>query len=149
MKECAFCPHTGKFSAEHITSCWISDLFPGKISARRFDQTTGTHSELNTSTLDFKAKVVCENCNQTWMSDIEGQHAKPVLTPLITGETGIHVGLSEARSMALFSFTTAVILDHSARRGQVPFFDRIARHNFREKLAIPGNVQMWLCAFLG
>ena len=34
----------------------------------------------------WKARVVCGDCNNGWMSDLENDHAKPVLTPLITGD---------------------------------------------------------------
>jgi hypothetical protein len=148
MGECAFCPHTGKLSLEHIISQWTAELFPGKIIARRTDRDTGEVREWKCDSVDLTAKVVCENCNNTWMSEIESQHAKPVLTPLITGELDIPIGLTEARSIALFSFKTAVILDHANRRGQSPFFDSNSRYLFREKLAIPISVQMWLCGFI-
>jgi len=39
--------------------------------------------------MDWKVRVVCEKCNNTWMSDIEHNHAKPVLTPLVTGQMNI------------------------------------------------------------
>jgi len=149
MPECAFCSHDGKMSAEHITSEWMSELFPGQITARRADGSEGKYREWRPGSLDFKAKVVCEQCNNTWMSNIEGIHAKPTLTPLITGKLEIPIGLSEANSMALFSFKTAVVLDHARRLPQSPFFDRSSRHAFRETQAIPQNVQMWLCGYAG
>jgi hypothetical protein len=137
-------------SAEHITSEWMSELFPGQITARRADKNEeGKYREWRPDSLDFKAKVVCEPCNNTWMSEIEGKHAKPVMTPLIIGKLDIPIGVAEATSMALFSFKTAVVLDHARRLPQPPFFDRNSRHAFRETLTIPPNVQMWLCGFAG
>lgn len=149
MPECAFCSHDGKLTAEHITSEWTAELFPGKIRARSADPNTGEDREWEWNSPDFKAKVVCEQCNTRWMSNIENQHAKPVLTPLIIGKLDIPIGLKEARSIALFSFKTAVVLDHAHRRAESPFFDRNSRHAFREDLAIPSNVQMWLCGYIG
>jgi len=127
---------------------WTAKLIPGKIRARFFDHKTGKDRELKWDYPDFKAKVVCKKCNETWMNDIENEHAQPTLTPLITGQVDIPLGLSEARSMALFSFKTAVVLDQ-ANRTKPPFFDRSSRHNFRETLSIPAYVQMWLCAYTG
>jgi hypothetical protein len=143
MKECAFCSHTGKLSAEHIVSAWMKPLFPGPVKARY-----GSGDEFIRDSMDWKAKVVCETCNNTWMSKIESEHAKPVLTPLLTGETDVPIGLAEAHSMALFAFKTAVVLDH-AGRDREPFFSRRVRYAFRERQAIPSFVQMWFTAFAG
>lgn len=83
------------------------------------------------------------------MSNIESQHAKPVLTPLITGQLDIPIGLAEAHSMGLYAFKTAVVLDQVYSRDRETFFERAQRHKFREELAIPNTVQMWLCAYAG
>jgi hypothetical protein len=88
MPQCAFCDHTGKLSSEHIVSEWLSKLFPGPIRAK-YGEGGIVIKEFTTNAMDYKAKVVCEQCNNTWMSDIEEQHAKPVLTPLVTGQRGI------------------------------------------------------------
>jgi hypothetical protein len=125
----------------------MRELFPGTITARRFDHDNAADKEWHWNSLDFKASVVCKKCNETWMSDIENRHAKPVLTPLISGEVNIPIDLAKARSMALFAFKTAVVLDHSQRDRSGPFFDRSSRHAFRENLRIPRSVQMWLCPF--
>jgi hypothetical protein len=96
--------------------------------------------------LDWKAKVVCENCNNTWMSRIESVHAKPSLTDLIVGKANIPISQSRANSIALFAFKTAVIFDHIARN-RAPFFERSSRHEFRKSLTIPRNVGMWMAGF--
>lgn len=145
MKECAFCDHTGKLSAEHIVSAWMESLFPGELRLRRTNQ-EGEQTERKVDKIDWKARVVCETCNNTWMSHIEHSHAKPVMTPLITGEIGIPIGSNEARSLALFAFKTAVVLDHSKNR-ENHFFSREERHAFGEKQIIPSTVQMWLAGF--
>src|SRR5208283_3172946 len=101
MKECAFCSYSGKLSREHTVSEWIAGFFPGKTTSW-----FSSNSESQTFTrksVDWKAREVCASCNNTWMSDIEGE-AKPILTPLITGESGIPIGPLEARSIARFVF---------------------------------------------
>lgn len=148
MKECVFCDQTGKLTREHITGKWMNELFPGSLAVKSTDRVTGTTREMKWQTLEFKARLVCKACNETWMSDIESLHAKPVMTPLITGQSNVPIDLPEARSIALYSFKTAVILDHLSRE-RVPFFDRAIRHEFKKTLGIPINVQMWLCGFAG
>jgi len=144
MKECAFCDHKGKLSAEHIASAWMMDLFPGRRNAWFISGDAKERIDFETDSMDWKARVVCANCNNTWMSDIERQHAKPALTPLITGEMDIPVDLSRAHSIALFAFKTAVVLDHS-QRTRAPFFSKRQRYAFRLHRMIPGNVNMWFC----
>jgi hypothetical protein len=147
MKECAFCDHKGKLSAEHIVSDWMEELFPGELRIR-YSNATKSLEERKADRVDWKAKVVCEKCNNTWMSRIETNHAQPVMTPLITGKIGIPIGPVEARSLALFAFKTAVVLDHiTGNPDHISFFSREARHSFRQTLQIPPQVQMWLAGF--
>jgi hypothetical protein len=105
MKECAFCPSTARLSAEHIISGWMDDLFHGPMTAKIQDSSGFTREwESESGALDYTARVVCQECNNTWMSDIEGLHAKPVMTPLIKGDTPLPIGGAEAHSLALFAF---------------------------------------------
>src|ERR1017187_7135346 len=149
MRECAFCDHTGKLSAEHIASQWMRDLFPGRKTAWFKSDSVKEKRRFETDSMDWTAKVVCENCNNTWMSDIETDHAQPALTPLITGQMDIPIDRSRAHSMSLFAFKTAVIMDHQQRRDVGPFFSKRIRYAFREHLAIPGIVKMWFCGYKG
>ena len=96
--------------------------------------------------IDSKTKVVFGNCNETWMSDIENRHAIPVLKPMITGSSTVPITRDTARSLAIFSFKTAVVLDHARRVGD-PFFPPNVRANFMNHLTIPADVQMWVCGF--
>ena len=146
-KECAFCPETANRSGEHLWSAWIGDLVPG---AKRFsikDEKGEVISEWVSERLDWKAKVVCEKCNNTWMNDIENNHAKPAMTELIVGKVDVPIPQSRARSIALLAFKTAVVFD-LLRRDREPFFERSARHEFRMSLTIPPNVGMWMTGFL-
>src|ERR1039458_9469419 len=119
MPECAFCDHKGKLSNEHIVSEWMRELFPGKL-----DITFQNKKWRTTNSVDYKAKTVCENCNNTWMSRLETEHAKPVLTPLVTGKAGVPIKLEEARSIALFAYKTAIVMDYAQCRNGSPFFER-------------------------
>jgi hypothetical protein len=125
----------------------MGKLLPGK---KQFT-IRGANREVTESwtkpTLDWKAYVVCRSCNNTWMSAIENDHAKPSLSDLILGKVDIPIDRSRANSIALFAFKTAVVLDQLARDRE-PFFERSVRHEFRKSLTIPTNVRMWLAGFL-
>lgn len=80
------------------------------------------------------------------MSAIENNHARPSLADLITGKVEIPISQPRRNSIALFAFKTAVVFDHLVRNRQ-PFFERSARHEFRNSLTIPSNVSIWLAGF--
>lgn len=145
--ECAFCPQTAKLSAEHLWSRWIRDLFPAKKFI--FIQRNQAGKALKTwysPKIDLTTKVVCKRCNESWMSAIENEHAKPAMSDLILGNKVLTVSQSRANSIALFAFKTAVIVDHMRRKET--FFPRSVRHDFARSLTIPPDVQMWLAGFL-
>jgi hypothetical protein len=97
--------------------------------------------------LNWKAYVVCEPCNNGWMSNIEKWRAKPAMEDLIIGKgLDFTIGQSRANDIAIFSFKTAVILDHLVE-GRERFFARSVRHNFRRTLEIPPHVRMWFAGY--
>src|ERR1700734_3268437 len=101
MKECAFCTHSRKLSLEHIFAQWTRELFPGKKEAFYIGGAKRRNRRFQAENIEWKARVVCKKCNETWMSDIESVHGKPVLTPFITGEIGIPITQETARSIAI------------------------------------------------
>jgi hypothetical protein len=141
MPECAFCESTD-LTKEHFFAAWIDEKFSLSWTTTYMDKNyqSYTHDSVE---LDFQAKVVCGRCNHTWMNDIEFQHARPVITPMMLGQIGIPVNNAMAQSMALFAFKMAVVADMSRRR-ELPFFPRRMRHAFRISRYIPQGVFMWM-----
>jgi hypothetical protein len=150
MKECGFCfQKVVKLSGEHIYSDWMNELFREPWE-RRFTLPDGRVFTFPKAALDWKEKVACGACNNGWMSDIEEKHARPTLTPLIVGQIGIPITQSAARSMAIFAFKTAAVLDLMPirQRQKKPYFSKRIRAAFREKLTIPPSVWMWMCPYV-
>lgn len=148
MRTCAFCPHSAKLSSEHIMGRWMNKLFAGKGQIKYADG-RGNQWEKPTAEIDWTAKIVCETCNNTWMSDIETRHAEPVLTPLIEGKRVVPIGETEARSLAIFAFKTAAVVDYAHKVSERPFFSSRIRNGFRTHLAIPNYTKMWMAGFHG
>ena len=124
----------------------MSKLLPGR---KRLTMRGPNREVIKTrvaSTINWKAKVVCEPCNNGWMSDMENNHAKPAMADLLLGKKNILVDKKRADSLALFTFKTAVVLDYLTNDVN-PFFDRAVRHKFKESLAIPSHIRMWLNSF--
>jgi hypothetical protein len=86
------------------------------------------------------------------MSELEDKHAKPAMKDLILSDSGVLLQAERLKSIANFAFKSAVIADHASvpnpkLSAREPFFPAHARYAFREFLAIPGAVQLWLAAF--
>jgi hypothetical protein len=93
--------------------------------------------------LDVTAKVVCEKCNNSWMSDLESQYAKPAMRDMILSPNPVTLGPQQIVSITTFAFKSSVIADHM-QRGKRPFFPADVRRRFARSLRIPGGVQIWL-----
>lgn len=123
----------------------MSKLFAGKGRINYLDG-RGNQFRKDSPEFDWRVKVVCAACNNSWMSDIESQHAEPVLTPLIEGRS-VSVNSAVARSVAIFTFKTAAVIDYAHSAPEGPFFSNRIRYAFRQQLAIPSNTQMWMGGF--
>jgi hypothetical protein len=145
-KECAFCPETANLSLEHLWSDWMNELFPGKKRFTSKNEKGQITAQWEGERLDWKARVVCRQCNNGWMSQLEAKYAKPAMTDLILGKE-VPLTQSCARSIALFAFKTAVIFDH-VKRDREPFFRDSSRHRFSRSLTIPFGISMWIAGFL-
>lgn len=126
----------------------MNQLFAGK-GLMKYEDGRGRKWETVSSEIDWRAKVVCAKCNNGWMSKIESEHAKPVLTPLIKDVDAIPITASLARSLAIFTFKTAVVIDHAHKLSGEPYFMLDDRNAFREQLTIPENTAMWMGRFEG
>jgi hypothetical protein len=142
--ECAFCPSTAKLSGEHVFSDWMNALLPGP---KRFQDIIKKRHWAE-SKLNWKAKVVCEPCNNGWMSEIEWLNAKPSMAELIVGKVDIPIPQSRARAIAIFAFKTTAVIEHMNRTRTARFFSRSVRHRFRQTLEIPPTVNMWMAGYL-
>lgn len=85
MDTCWFCGATGSFDPEHWIPQWLFRALKPMISGDI------THSDsLGRKWLkkefDFTVKHVCDDCNGTWMSDIETRARNPVLSLVLGNE---------------------------------------------------------------
>lgn len=142
--KCAFCPGSAKITGEHVWSAWINELFPIASVTFRTIQAGGSEGKPWTAPqLNLKTRVVCETCNNTWMSDIENNYAKPAMCDLILGKRLGTISKKRAHGLSLFAFKTAVVANRSLPESEF-FFDQSDRFAFRESFSIPRDVGMWL-----
>jgi hypothetical protein len=150
MKLCAFCLREGKMSAEHLWGDWIGKLFVEYRGRYSFRTQLGENPILRWSSrsIDAKAKVVCETCNNGWMSDLDGE-TKSLMEGIIRDAAPICFLPSGIRLFAAFAFKTAVVIDHIRPSRGRPFFSPNQRRKFSETREVPPCVQVWISAFKG
>lgn len=150
MRHCVFCGYDGKLHAEHAWPAWIRDVLPdgavkGYSQQHRVAVGTGEVTEITPlmrhKAADRKVKVVCQDCNGGWMSDLEVA-AKPVLVPMIRGEQ------TEPVDQTLLSFwaaKTAMMLQfmHPEELRGIP----VAHYqHVYEQHEAPQDMRVWLTA---
>lgn len=146
---CAFCPNQAtKLTREHLFGDWMGELFNSSgYNFKRYTE-AGLVKKWRRPKLDEKSAVVCRECNNHWMSDLEGE-VKAAFSEVI--RAGVKVSLLP-RGLALlaaFAFKCAVIADHMSPADGTLFYTSRTRHKFRASFQIPDGIQMWLWAFRG
>lgn len=135
---------------EHVWPDWIGRLFfgyePGgraPLSAHRVSSSVGSERNRQWTAPSFttKAKIVCDDCNHGWMSELENA-AEPILTPMLQGKRLILD--DEAQTIVARWLTkTAMMFQHTTPRRPIP--ERHFRY-LRDHLRPPPSSQVWLGA---
>jgi hypothetical protein len=147
MKRCIFCDCEAKLTAEHLRSQWINKLLSERthryvISHR--DRPGAPMKQWETQSFDLKAKVVCAQCNNGWISDLENKEGKPLLKDLIRHDAPVTFLPRGVRSLASFAMKSAFIAD-CINVDREPFFDAATRKAFAATLRPPDGMHMWVC----
>ena len=98
---CVFC-QTGRPTKEHVCPQWISRLIrehrPGDTFTTIRRRPDGNDHSWTANVIDIQAKIVCRDCNGGWMSRIDNEQAKPLLSPMIaTGRAPYLTSLTASR----------------------------------------------------
>ena len=104
----------------------------------------GATKEWELPRLSLKTKLVCKECNEGWMSDLE-QEAQSLLQGVIKGAKQTTFNPWGIATLAAFTFKSAIICDQ-INRDRKPFFGPAVRARFRTHLDIPVGVQMWVAS---
>ena len=141
-------------SKEHLWAKWMRDYLPRgpntqQIGVRNFE-TGARHTQpgpldVKGDARSQKLKVVCETCNNNWMSQLQAL-AKPVLLPLIKGESQIIRG-NEREILAIWATMFALVYETTAV--DYPISPNVERADFkRTKCPLP-YWAYWCGAFDG
>lgn len=146
MRRCIFCDRP-KVTKEHILPQWLNSVLPsdGTHFASIMVRERNAYRTHLTRALDHVIKMVCKQCNNGWMSELEGA-AQPVLTPMIQGRRAT-LSLVEQRIVARWAAKT-ITLACLALTPPVAVDGRQLRW-LAERPEAPPNVRVWVAAYRG
>jgi hypothetical protein len=146
---CIFCPGT-RMSKEHFWSTWSKSMLPvGKEDAYHEEKITHTRKtilvkrELRTrpgSAASKKMRVVCENCNNEWMNEVEVR-ARPILEPLIAGRPTV-LNENQQRILAEWITMKCMVAEHNTPEDVV--ISRADKEAFKSDRTIPSHISIWI-----
>ena len=148
-RKCAFCG-AGKLSKEHVWSDWAKDILPRSAGSQQFfyQQWPGDAPQLRQTTdrqgniTGTKLRVVCERCNNGWMSVVESQ-AREVVSAVMTGRPMM---LTRQPRELLRQWLTLKLIVLDASRPDHQVFLEDERRAFMEKRLSPATLKLWLVA---
>jgi hypothetical protein len=144
MRTCAFCPST-KLTQEHVWGDWVNGILPQvKYSTSRKKHPDDNPVPWQSTGIQQTAKVVCGDCNNGWMSDLENEHAKPTMSDMIRYGRAMSILPRGIASLSVWAFKMAVIANFIGKLKNEPYFSDYERYRFAQTLQIPSGVQMWL-----
>lgn len=100
-------------------------------------------TEINTPVR--KAKVVCQDCNNGWMSDLENE-TKPILSPMVA-DLALHLTEHDQNVLTRWTVKTAMMLDASSRRKGESCHAQALRERLRTHKEVPRLTAIWLGRF--
>jgi hypothetical protein len=133
---------------EHLWPEWLKAIFPKLGPPTHFFGLVGDDDSWVTEkrpAFSRRAKIVCAECNNGWMSRLE-MAAAPLMTPMLTGERRVMLNLDEQAIVAFWVVKTAMTmqLSHPTRRIDgipVSHYESV----YREQRA-PNACQVWIGA---
>ena len=148
--KCIFCGG-GQLSREHIWPSWMKEYLPVYPNNYRQEQfytfTNKTHLASRSPmlkrqghTYDKTLRVVCQSCNNGWMSKVE-EEAKSILLPLLKSQSFIvnsDAQIILARWMAL----KMMVAENSQADFRVT--PQEERNKLKSSLALPENFKVWI-----
>jgi hypothetical protein len=107
---CIFCgARNSKLTNEHVLPKAVRDAFPGLKTSKFYRQPSGSPQVESWEGPSFeqKVRVVCGECNHTWMSAIE-KEAAPFLLDMVRPGKGITLDAHQQSRLAAWAYLKAV-----------------------------------------
>jgi hypothetical protein len=112
---CVFCGRTDRpITREHIFAEWVDKLFPEAAATKSLSvliKRDGTEKPYQAFPFEQTVRVVCDKCNNEWMSRLERAVA-PVLGPMIRDGKWIRLTPRVQQTLATWAVKTAFMLQY-------------------------------------
>jgi hypothetical protein len=144
-RRCVFCRSDGPLSGEHVLPVWLDQAAKARGS-KGWTSWGTTGAERRHKKLDGVVNRVCKSCNNGWMSQLEAA-SKPILLPMIFGESGVVMSAEQQTIVAAWAFKTMLTADYMGADRVVPssaygrFYD--------EQLRPISDAVVWIAAYRG
>jgi hypothetical protein len=136
---------------EHVIGQWISTLLRPDPKMPPVQHAVYSWGELQRSwsanKFDTRVKV-CEPCNNGWMSGLENEVGKPILSPLILGAEYASLTAYDQIGISSWACKLAMAFEFVSERGRDVFFTASERREFKDEL-LPPNIVVWLAQYVG
>lgn len=148
-RACVFCRRESKLTLEHVFPSWIQRYLPYSQHVTDVSHAQKIEGEevrsWTAGELDITVKRVCAECNNGWMSTLEGM-ARPALVPLMAGRRR-RLAPAEQEIIAVWAIKTALMCEfiHPATRGASDLHFRA----LAERLKPPPDAHVWLAHYKG
>jgi hypothetical protein len=154
-KLCIFCGLPNKMSEEHIWGKWLKDFVRREMNkhhfhAERIPRPGLPHiSETRLKAgdpLSSKVRVVCVDCNNTWLSQIQEQ-AKPFLVPLIQGKATVlgRTGQEKVATWCAMATMTSEYIDSDPYSIAV---SQVERSWLCANSGVPDSWRIWISRYV-
>lgn len=144
--QCIFCGAQPPLSGEHIFGDWLRNLGNTGEGIREIIPGDGSDPIIQRGGMfSKKLKIVCADCNNVWMSQLEDA-AKPVLLRMFGlpflpyQQPQLVLDTSDQAALARWAFKTAVVAAYVGRREVFPAPHREEFYSTRNP---PQHVQIW------
>jgi hypothetical protein len=140
-RSCVFCQQPVS-SKEHAFPAWLSEVVPGE--GQMLNTRDSGAKTWQTNGFDHQVRQVCANCNQTWMSDLEGT-SKELVTELILDKRTAPLSAGEQIKLSTWLYKTGVMiaLAYPAESRFVPSEDYRFFYAHRKP---PDGTSVWIAA---
>ncbi len=130
-KKCIFCGAQGNISKEHFWPEWLAPHIAQAAKSRRISgllasegkqpQQLRSFSERDGSVLTKKFRVVCKNCNNGWMSQMESA-VKPTLIALIN-RSKLALSSKDTQILALWVSVKTIVGEYATENTALTILD--------------------------
>ncbi len=141
---CPFCLKIADMSFEHLWGDWLNDVIPiNRYRMIRRDQEGNVHT-WPARKLKLGANVVCSDCNNRWMGDLENR-SKSIISGMASECSPSILQARDIAVIAALTLTKAVVADAMCNPNRLTL-SSVERSLFAERLEFPVGVQAWLAS---